>query len=136
MSGCVVWWVVEVFFFKQKTAYEMRIRDWSSDVCSSDLLDHPDVEAEPVQSDCQAGPDQAAADDHHVMSCLHGAMIERMTRSNPAAASSLEWTLSARRARSCPPHEHQPATRHRPAPDCTADGGAADARRQPLHDGT
>src|SRR3546814_3926047 len=27
------------FFFKQKTAYEMRISDWSSDVCSSDLAD-------------------------------------------------------------------------------------------------
>src|SRR3546814_14491480 len=27
-----------LFFFKQKTAYEMRISDWSSDVCSSDLL--------------------------------------------------------------------------------------------------
>src|SRR3546814_6187952 len=26
------------FFFKQKTAYEMRISDWSSDVCSSDLI--------------------------------------------------------------------------------------------------
>src|SRR3546814_8368309 len=26
------------FFFKQKTAYEMRISDWSSDVCSSDLF--------------------------------------------------------------------------------------------------
>src|SRR3546814_2597634 len=26
-----------IFFFKQKTAYEMRISDWSSDVCSSDL---------------------------------------------------------------------------------------------------
>src|SRR3546814_18382200 len=26
------------FFFKQKTAYDMRISDWSSDVCSSDLL--------------------------------------------------------------------------------------------------
>src|SRR3546814_19176152 len=29
--------VLLVFFFKQKTAYEMRISDWSSDVCSSDL---------------------------------------------------------------------------------------------------
>src|SRR3546814_5811346 len=28
----------DFFFFKQKTAYEMRISDWSSDVCSSDLL--------------------------------------------------------------------------------------------------
>src|SRR3546814_2281961 len=32
MCGCVV------FFFNQKTAYEMRISDWSSDVCSSDLV--------------------------------------------------------------------------------------------------
>src|SRR3546814_4430083 len=33
------WFVVFYlfFFFKQKTAYEMRISDWSSDVCSSDL---------------------------------------------------------------------------------------------------
>src|SRR3546814_16531629 len=29
------------FFFKQKTAYEMRISDWSSDVCSSDLEEQP-----------------------------------------------------------------------------------------------
>src|SRR3546814_4227802 len=29
--------MVFIFFFKQKTAYEMRISDWSSDVCSSDL---------------------------------------------------------------------------------------------------
>src|SRR3546814_5918157 len=28
---------MSIFFFKQKTAYEMRISDWSSDVCSSDL---------------------------------------------------------------------------------------------------
>src|SRR3546814_9223121 len=31
--------VLLFFFFKQKTAYEMRISDWSSDVCSSDLVD-------------------------------------------------------------------------------------------------
>src|SRR3546814_7304881 len=40
-------WVITVFFFfKQKTAYEMRISDWSSDVCSSDLrvdVDERDV---------------------------------------------------------------------------------------------
>src|SRR3546814_4672403 len=29
---------ISFFFFKQKTAYEMRISDWSSDVCSSDLI--------------------------------------------------------------------------------------------------
>src|SRR3546814_13436190 len=32
-----IWHFSYVFFFKQKTAYEMRISDWSSDVCSSDL---------------------------------------------------------------------------------------------------
>src|SRR3546814_5100159 len=32
---------VSFFFFKQKTAYEMRISDWSSDVCSSDLSRSP-----------------------------------------------------------------------------------------------
>src|SRR3546814_3136426 len=31
------------FFFKQKTAYEMRISDWSSDVCSSDLVLYCDL---------------------------------------------------------------------------------------------
>src|SRR3546814_3196172 len=36
VSTCVTF-VTFVFFFKQKTAYEMRISDWSSDVCSSDL---------------------------------------------------------------------------------------------------
>src|SRR3546814_6052722 len=37
MTVMMVWWSF-FFFFKQKTAYEMRISDWSSDVCSSDLL--------------------------------------------------------------------------------------------------
>src|SRR3546814_5689149 len=37
------------FFFKQKTAYEMRISDWSSDVCSSDLLaDWPQPDMGPL----------------------------------------------------------------------------------------
>src|SRR3546814_6766961 len=37
--------LVLFFFFKQKTAYEMRISDWSSDVCSSDLFLGPPEEA-------------------------------------------------------------------------------------------
>src|SRR3546814_4658548 len=36
-----LWLFCLVFFFKQKTAYEMRISDWSSDVCSSDLGKQP-----------------------------------------------------------------------------------------------
>src|SRR3546814_3574435 len=51
-SPAIYWcmtWRFSVFFFKQKTAYEMRISDWSSDVCSSDLAvtleQHRQVEA-------------------------------------------------------------------------------------------
>src|SRR3546814_6941095 len=38
MISVVIVWFFIFFCFKQKTAYEMRISDWSSDVCSSDLL--------------------------------------------------------------------------------------------------
>src|SRR3546814_1251719 len=37
MSCVMCFFFFLFFFFKQKTAYEMRISDWSSDVCSSDL---------------------------------------------------------------------------------------------------
>src|SRR3546814_1446506 len=37
LSFSVLYFLVFIFFSKQKTAYEMRISDWSSDVCSSDL---------------------------------------------------------------------------------------------------
>src|SRR3546814_8378870 len=42
MLSFLVYISLIVFFFKQKTAYEMRISDWSSDVCSSDL-DHAET---------------------------------------------------------------------------------------------
>src|SRR3546814_12149284 len=45
----VVWFLYDVFFFKQKTAYEMRNSDWSSDVCSSDL--HAGKNHRPEHSD-------------------------------------------------------------------------------------
>src|SRR3546814_2188654 len=69
-------WVVLVgcamllFFFKQKTAYEMRISDWSSDVCSSDLqssrrtLDEPparDVAWMPIVGCCPKEPGRSDA---------------------------------------------------------------------------
>src|SRR3546814_7591257 len=41
--ACDVCRLLSFFFFEQKTAYEMRISDWSSDVCSSDLSTHPNV---------------------------------------------------------------------------------------------
>src|SRR3546814_9232129 len=44
------------FFFKQKTAYEMRISDWSSDVCSSDLL----IDGNSPMTSCKRGTIQRA----------------------------------------------------------------------------
>src|SRR3546814_18331955 len=44
MSDLICYFGVSLFFFfKQKTAYEMRISDWSSDVCSSDLAAHAGI---------------------------------------------------------------------------------------------
>src|SRR3546814_6626896 len=48
------------FFFKQKTAYEMRISDWSSDVCSSDLL------AELTGQGAERGRQPAGASQQHL----------------------------------------------------------------------
>src|SRR3546814_14493557 len=52
-----------IFFFKQKTAYEMRISDWSSDVCSSDL-------AVGGGDDPHVGADRGAAADRGVFALL------------------------------------------------------------------
>src|SRR3546814_18011742 len=51
------------FFFKQKTAYEMRISDWSSDVCSSDLVE---VFAEQALAHHLAQVAMSRRDDAHV----------------------------------------------------------------------
>src|SRR3546814_1126024 len=54
------------FFFKQKTAYEMRISDWSSDVCSSDLHDaagkahHRHARDDPGNDGSQSSPYHSA----------------------------------------------------------------------------
>src|SRR3546814_4224065 len=48
------------FFFKQKTAYEMRMSDWSSDVCSSDL-----VQRSHRPSGHQAGHDDGGQEEEH-----------------------------------------------------------------------
>src|SRR3546814_2930597 len=50
------------FFFKQKTAYEMRISDWSSDLCSSDLAEAADPQLRIVYKECTIlGPGSAFA---------------------------------------------------------------------------
>src|SRR3546814_21185524 len=52
--------MISVFFFKQKTAYEMRISDWSSDVCSSDLAASDDLDKLiAIIGNAAAGPAQS-----------------------------------------------------------------------------
>src|SRR3546814_1809260 len=58
---CSVWF----FFFKQKTAYEMRISDWSSDVCSSDLPSAAPLSRS--RADRQEHPNAGTAGDNHAV---------------------------------------------------------------------
>src|SRR3546814_1437379 len=60
------------FFFKQRTAYEMRISDWRSDVCSSDLATHLD----PLTGAVLVDLDDGASDEDHlaVARALRGAI--------------------------------------------------------------
>src|SRR3546814_5585542 len=55
-----------IFFFKQKTAYEMRISDWSSDVCSSDLA----TEAEAFAAARVASQDDVNRRDETLLSVI------------------------------------------------------------------
>src|SRR3546814_397448 len=57
----ICYYLVFFFFFKQKTAYELRISDWSSDVCSSDLFDLPARIADVVQIIAYLGGDAPRA---------------------------------------------------------------------------
>src|SRR3546814_2587365 len=58
------------FFFKQKTAYEMRISDWSSDVCSSDLFVDYDGHSEKTQVGLFGPEDRPAAEVDRVFEAL------------------------------------------------------------------
>src|SRR3546814_6337897 len=76
------------FFFKQKTAYEMRISDWSSDVCSSDLIEL-EVCEEPATGSRRDAPDTVgdvappiAADQRHAGSRRQWADLDHI---NPDA---------------------------------------------------
>src|SRR3546814_4773339 len=59
MCSCCISYFCCFFFFKQKTAYEMRISDWSSDVCSSDLTQRKLVAQARLQTARRAGGEPA-----------------------------------------------------------------------------
>src|SRR3546814_8740734 len=83
-----------VCFFKQKTAYEMRISDWSSDVCSSDLgIKHIDLLAEPFDIVIRIGhqPDSAVVSRQmgNVKLGLYAAPSYLVRKGEPAAPAEL-----------------------------------------------
>src|SRR3546814_13786942 len=77
------------FFFKQKTAYEMRISDWSSDVCSSDLSIRP-------RSDAQGrggGGGRQRGTSHR--SAASSSSVRASTQRRPPSASSSSFQNGA-----------------------------------------
>src|SRR3546814_1568371 len=75
LSSCVsltLRFSIFFFFFKQKTAYEMRISDWSSDVCSSDLFDRLPAAIWPLLADTVRFNEAAGLPRYDVAETLQG----------------------------------------------------------------
>src|SRR3546814_3519639 len=70
--------IVLFFFFKQKTAYEMRISDWSSDVCSSDLR--------PAQDPGRTGARALPVAAHGTAAAVAGDDPQPLSANHPAAS--------------------------------------------------
>src|SRR3546814_2658093 len=89
------------FFFKQKTAYEMRISDWSSDVCSSDLMRRRSLM--PVRRNRANGePDKRSA----AHACRNRKSVPTFRRKKERRAP---WDGQAALRLSCPPlRRHSP----------------------------
>src|SRR3546814_1117645 len=71
------------FFFKQKTAYEMRISDWSSDVCSSDLESGRSRRRAPIKGGAAPASEVRAGQSANPRICDQGkdAMADKSARS-------------------------------------------------------
>src|SRR3546814_2089228 len=93
----VFWLIVFFFFFKQKTAYEMRISDWSSDVCSSDLsYVHSAVGGQVDRAGGDAGGHQAAAEGGD-----HRAVVRAQPRARDAERDAGQIGRASCRERVC-----------------------------------
>src|SRR3546814_1429214 len=73
----------QVFFFKQKTAYEMRISDWSSDVCSSDLPSSDPLVQPAIGEGFIGGPRLAEFDVARALKRIHRAHQHARARLSP-----------------------------------------------------
>src|SRR3546814_10898973 len=77
--------IVMIFFFKQKTAYEMRISDWSSDVCSSDL--------KPARKDIAMAVRQAKAARRATTA------VRQAKAAKAGSAAAMQWAMKAEKDR-------------------------------------
>src|SRR3546814_17861290 len=102
------------FFFKQKTAYDIRISDWSSDVCSSDL--HRDVRAAG-----SGGPER------HDDAVFAGSRQRRGRRPAAGGARGSRWRVQSRRRRHA-----QSAADRRPARQAVSAAAAGGAEGRPV----
>src|SRR3546814_2545836 len=76
------------FFFKQKTAYEMRISDWSSDVCSSDL---------PSSAETAAAPASVVSDEQLAASVLQSSQQQKTIEQLQALLQSQDEEIADQR---------------------------------------
>src|SRR3546814_1609903 len=82
------------FFFKQKTAYEMRISDWSSDVCSSDLRPRRGVAGDPRGRRITPHDHHAARENHAADAGLPGRAEERRVGKECVSTCRSRWSPS------------------------------------------
>src|SRR3546814_3432740 len=94
------------FFFKQKTAYEMRISDWSSDVCSSDLyVPYAPWTPPPPGRSMETSPQEnTSPEDPTVFASQKGTHHEHRVRHEIGRASCREKCVSTCRSRWSPYH--------------------------------
>src|SRR3546814_7666661 len=85
MIAYILFFLSSFFFFKQKTAYEMRISDWSSDVCSSDLRPSG---SETLLASVVADPEGEA--DIEEQQTLTPAVVAALAQSGAYARSTME----------------------------------------------
>src|SRR3546814_5744846 len=89
--------LVFVFFFKQKTAYEMRISDWSSDVCSSDLKQERGLRPRRRQPQIGCHGEDSAGTDAYPVQCADDGLRTSADRLYEIAGHSRERARSEER---------------------------------------
>src|SRR3546814_1850401 len=116
----MVLWFMLFCFFKQKTAYEMRISYWSSDVCSSDLkLDHQSIELGIIQLGSARGnaTHQIVHDRERLAQNLAGSILQHLGQdalrvNAPFWIRPLCWVENADRfVPRCLRHDDDPRTK-------------------------